>query len=582
MENRILILDESVASRIAAGEVIERPASIVKELVENSLDAGAARISVELEQGGTGLIRVSDDGCGMGKEDLVLSLQRHATSKIKSLEDLDTMKTMGFRGEALPSIAAVSHFSLVARQRQDGQGWRAIAEGGVITELSAVGAPPGAEATAARLFYNTPARLKFLKSEATELSHAADVVTRFCLSHPQVSFRLTHNGREVIHRPACSDLRSSLASLLGPSFLDLLLPVSLSLPWVGIEGFVSKPESSRATRTQQYFFVNSRWVRSRILLRAAEDAYRGNIPPRRYPILVLLLEVDGKLLDVNVHPTKSEVRFAREGEAFQAVRRAISQALESSDLSVSGSLSIPRAARAPAEATPPAPADQALVTQATGAAPSAAAHVATQMTLPSLKKTISLTALGQLRGTYILAESADGLVVVNQHRAHERILFDALQRDSEPGQRSAGPERQALVAAPAIGLSHREAAAIEQHLDDLQGLGFEIEPFGPGSFRLRAVPQVLARLDAEQLFRDIAEELATSPHGDLRQLTPHERLLASVVCHSAIRAGQAMSEPEMQKLLDELSETEKPFTCPHGAPVIMTISNFELDRKFNR
>jgi DNA mismatch repair protein MutL len=578
----IVILDESVASRIAAGEVIERPASIVKELVENSLDAGAARISVELEQGGTGLIRVTDDGCGMSKEDLVLSLQRHATSKIRSLEDLDTLKTMGFRGEALPSIAAVTHLSLVARQRQDGQGWRAVAEGGVVTELNPVGAPPGTEVAAARLFYNTPARLKFLKSEATELSHAADVVTRFCLSHPQVSFRLTHNGREVIHKPSCSDLRGSLASLMGPSFLDQLLPISLSLPWLGVEGFVSKPESSRATRTQQYFFVNSRWVRSRILLRAAEDAYRGNIPPRRYPILVLLLEVDGKLLDVNVHPTKSEVRFAREGEVFQAVRRAISQALESSDLSVSGSLVTPATAPSRAEAAVAQPLTTSPAEGRSAAVAPSDRQPTAQMTLPSLKKAISLTALGQLKGTYILAESPEGLVVVNQHRAHERVLFEALRRQSEGRQDSSGPERQALAAAPAVGLSHREAAAIEQHLDELQHLGFEIEPFGPASFRVRAVPQLLARLDAERLFRDIAEELAISPHGDLRQLTPQERLLASVVCHSAIRAGQAMSEPEMQKLLDDLSETEKPFTCPHGSPLIMTISNFELDRKFNR
>jgi DNA mismatch repair protein MutL len=574
----IVILDESVASRIAAGEVVERPASVVKELVENSLDAGAARISVEIEHGGVGLVRVTDDGCGMSKEDLVLSLQRHATSKIRSLEDLDTLKTMGFRGEALASIAAVSHLSLVARQREDAEGWRVVAEGGAITELSPVGAPPGTELTAARLFHNTPARLKFLKSEATELGHAADVAMRFCLSHPQVSFRLTHNGREVIHRPACSDLRSSLASLMGASFLDQLLPVSFTLPWLKIDGFVSRPESSRATRTQQYFFVNRRWVRSRILLRAAEDAYRGNLPPRRYPILILLLEVDGKLLDVNVHPTKSEVRFAREGEVFQAVRRAVAQALESSDLSVSGSLAAPRPAQAHTEGAPALHAWQAPAEQRHSSPPSAAAAAASQMTLPSLKKTIALTALGQLRGTYILAESQEGLVVVNQHRAHERILFEGLKRASE----AAPPEKQALVAAPAIGLSHREAAVIEQHLDDLKGLGFELEPFGSGSFRLRAVPQLLARLDAEQLVRDIAEELASAPHGDLRQLAPHERLLASVVCHSALRAGQAMSQPEMQKLLDDLSETEKPFTCPHGSPIIMTISNFELDRKFNR
>ncbi|UCH34280.1 MAG: DNA mismatch repair endonuclease MutL, partial [Armatimonadota bacterium] len=328
----IIILEQEVINQIAAGEVIERPASVVKELVENSLDAGATRISIDLGQGGRRLIRVTDDGCGMTREDAVLALQRHATSKINSADDLFSIRTLGFRGEALPSIAAVSYLRIVTRPRDETEATEISVRGGEVVDMRTVGAPPGTEVTVARLFYNTPARLKFLRSESSELSYMTDLVTRFSFSHPPVSFRLSHGEREVVHRPAADDLLSSVVALYGRDAAERLVPVDLRLPSIRVSGFVSRPDFTRSSRSHQAFFVNRRQVRNRTLTHAVEEPYRAALPRGRFPVAVLLVEIEPTLVDVNVHPAKAEVPFVRDCEVHEAVRRAVQTALEGTAL----------------------------------------------------------------------------------------------------------------------------------------------------------------------------------------------------------------------------------------------------------
>ena len=581
----IIILDESVANKIAAGEVVERPASVVKELVENAIDAEAGRITVEIEEGGRKLMRISDDGIGMSREDAVLALQRHATSKIRTAEDLQAIGTLGFRGEALPSIAAVSHLKLVTRRRDATEGVELTAEGGVISDLRAVGAPPGTEVSVAHLFYNTPARLKFLRRDSTEVAAIAEVMNAFALAHHLLSLRLTNNGREVFHRPASTEFSAAVASLLGRATLERLIPLELRLPFMAVKGYVSRPEESRASRAQQRLYVNRRHIRSRLLTHALEDAYGSLLPGGRFPMAVVLVEIDPQLVDVNVHPTKAEVRFSREAEVHSAVRRAVAEALAGAHLSREGVLSVagPRELGAAGPGPAPQPSSFAIPS-----IPPAPTQQWSQAGLPiDASSGLPLVPVGQLRTTFILAEGPEGLLVVDQHRAHERITYERLLQEQD----GAPIATQGLVSPATIELSHREAAVLEEHLDTLTRLGFEIEEFGPNAFAIRSVPALLARDDPAQLLRDLIEDLAALPHGPQpasaeasagKPELPRERALRTMACHAAIKAGQTLGLDEMTRLLGELRDTANPYACPHGDPILMTISNFELARKFNR
>jgi DNA mismatch repair protein MutL len=575
-ESRIHILEESVASKIAAGEVVERPASVVKELVENALDAEAGRVEVEVEEAGQRLIRVRDDGWGMTREEAVLALQRHSTSKIERAEDLGSIRTLGFRGEALPSIAAVSHLSLVTRARGSDSGTRLAAEGGVVKELEEVGAPEGTEVAVGRLFYNTPARLKFLRSKTSELAHIVELMAAFSFSHPEVSLRLSHEGREVMNRPGSSQLLPAVAAFLGRQNAEQLVAVELSLPWIAIAGYTSRPELSRATRSQERFFVNRRWVRSRLLSRALEEAYRTVLPGNRYPVAVMRLELAAEQVDVNVHPAKAEVRFLREGEVFQAVRRAASEALDRARLAPSAAISAP--GPFPARPETSAGAGAGMTLPAAGSAPG----VLSPAFEPAGRGgALVLTPLAQLRATFILADSEQGLLVVDQHRAHERVLFERFSA----GREEKRPESQALAIPATVHLGRAEADLLLQHVESLGELGLELEQFGADSFLVRRVPVALAKQDPAGVVRDLVEDLAAASlrgGGPTSLEVRRERARISLACRSAVKAGDALTAEEMGELLAELCRTSRPFTCPHGRPTVMTISNFELERRFHR
>lgn len=570
----IIILDESVASKIAAGEVIERPASVVKELTENALDAGARHIEVEVREAGRGLIRVTDDGSGMTREDAVLSLQRHATSKLRAADDLFNITTLGFRGEALPSIASVSHLTLITRTADSDSATRLVVVGGEVTELEEVGAPVGTQVSISKLFYNTPARLKFLRRDAAESAQIEDTVTRFLFSHHATAFRLRLEGRDLLQHPGSPDLRGAVVAAWGHELAEALLPVGAQGAGLSATGLISSPSLHRAGRSQQFIFVNHRWVRNRMLTHGLEEAYRGLIPEKRFPVAVLLVEVDPQAVDVNVHPTKAEVRLSREQEVHHLVINAARTALAGETA-------------APGLASPTAGASSGLVPTATSSAQPrdfgegwAGTIAAPSVFSPAFQAAggnLQLRPLAQLRDTYILAESRAGLLLVDQHRAQERILYERFT-EARLSQR---PPSQALLSPASVQMRAQEAAAITEQLEELKALGFEVEPFGSDAFLVRAVPAEFKNSTALELLHDLAEELcADSANRSLERR--REKLLITLSCRSAVKAGDRLSYEEMTELLRDLAATARPYTCPHGWPIVMTISHFEIDRKFNR
>ncbi len=619
---RIVVLPPDVASQIAAGEVVERPASVVKELIENSLDAGATRITIRVEEGGKKLIRVTDDGCGMDAEDAVLAFQRHATSKIKDADDLWRITTMGFRGEALPSIASVSHVELVTRPPTAEKGTRVVVEGGILQTVEPIGCPQGTTVTVKGLFFNTPARLKFLKAASTEFAHIAEVVSRYILAFPDVSFTLFHGDREILRHVPTGDERSAIAEVLGREIAQQLVPVHYHEPPYTVRGFVSPPTMSKPTRSHQWFFVNNRFVRNKTLAAAVSHAYHGFIPEGRQPIVVLFLDLPPELVDVNVHPAKIEVRFRKEAEVQAVVVRALREALVAGQVIPVASFQ-PRTKVESPESTltlrPPssqpiarsvqrdladfrtllrlrfgrieqttAPQVDAKTQQQNQPAPvvvtqsptpevSQPTSIAQPKTLPLVVRPVGLTPIKQLAATYILAENEQGdLFIVSQHRAHERVLFEQLIRRSEGGE----VLRQGLVVPFTLNLGQRQAAFVEANLRVLKQAGFELEPFGRNTFLVRTVPAVIAQRDYEQLLQDLIDELTAGEIPTTGELLFD--LLAGVACKAAIKAGDVLSFEEMQQLLDDLLSLENPTLCPHGQPIIIALTKSELDKRFER
>ncbi|MBI3921127.1 MAG: DNA mismatch repair endonuclease MutL [Armatimonadetes bacterium] len=595
MPNRVTVLEPDIANKIAAGEVIERPASVVKELVENAIDAGASQIEVHVEEGGRRRLEVRDDGCGMSPQDAVIAFQRHATSKIRSLEDLFHITTLGFRGEALPSIASIAQVELTSREQDSPVGLQLQIEGGVVTELTEVGCPVGTTFVVKNIFFNTPARLKFLKSEMTEMGHVTDLMSRFALSHHALSFLLTHNDQEVVRHAATPDLFASIVDVYGREVAREMVPVEYESPSLSIKGFVSKPTTTRASRNRQSFYVNGRYVRSRSLTHAIQQGYHGLLHGERFPFVVILLNLDPELVDANVHPTKIEVRFSHEGEIHNTVMKSVRQALLGAQLD----RTLPTTQPAPAT-SPPQPSQLNLATGPPAAlspghpytgAPLGLTESAPSLSRPFLEtssstsalspspapQTLRLRPLSQIRNTYILADSEEGLFIVNQHRAHERILCDqALAKV-----RRAPVEEQRLVIPLTVDLSHREALAVQENVDMIRALGFDVEPFGGDSFVVRSIPVLIAKQNYEQAFRDVVDELAHS--STLKHLdNKREALLTMMACRSAIKAGDFLREEEIHRLIQDLQHVENPYLCPHGQPIIISISHHELDKRFER
>lgn len=561
---QIRVLEQAVAERIAAGEVVERPASVVKELIENSLDAGATQVVVEVAGAGIDLIRVGDNGSGMDADDLRLSVRRFATSKIAAADDLQQVRTFGFRGEALPSIAAVSHLEITSAPAGAVEALRLRLTGGTAAREETAGAPAGTTVTVRRLFYNTPARRKFLKSPSREFALVVDTVNRLALAHPAVAFRLIHQGGEVVRYPAGRD-DDRMAAVLGPDTYERTEALHEVVGDLVISGRLGRPELARATRRHQYCFVNRRTVQSRMLTGAIEHAYHQLLPVGRFPIFAVFIDLSPDRVDVNVHPRKVEVRFDDDHQVFGAVSRAVRAALRAVPLIRTADT--PQIAVTPEAGLVPLPLSDA--TTFTG--------VAEPTVVSSTGRLPAMRLLGQLHGTYLLAQSDGGMVVIDQHAAHERVLYERLLRKRTRG---AG-DSQVLIAPVTVTLEPGDAGLVEAHGQALADLGFHLEPFGDRTVLIRAVPGGLDVSSPERLLRDLLAELAGGDR--LRSAQSHlERLTIATACHTAVRAGDRLNGEQMAMLLRDLAETDDPFTCFHGRPTMITIPLTDVDRWFLR
>jgi DNA mismatch repair protein MutL len=637
----IRTLDEQLVNRIAAGEVVERPASALKELIENALDAGAMRLEIEAEMGGRRLIRVRDDGIGMTRTDALHALQRHATSKIASDADLMRITTLGFRGEALPSIASISRMEILTRAFEEDTGTRIVVEGGEVKSVEEVGAPIGTTVTVRDLFYNVPARLKFLKTVPTELGHMIETVTRYAFAYPDVSFRLVHERQELIFTPGNGDLLTAAASIWGRETVQGMVSVDYERDGIRVWGLIAPPHQTRPTRQHQYFFVNLRPVRNKTLTAALDEAYKTLTPEKRYPACILLVGIDPRQVDVNVHPAKIEVRFQREQAVFEAVVNAIRAALLQHGMIPSA---LPPSASRGQTITPPRPPDaetiHQILMQRAGLAPTEAvgtpAHPETltdadgtaafpelhsaavetpaypetpanadpfvsarhavaptptpadetpplleteplQTThLPFAHLLDDLYILGQVRNTYIVASTRQGLVIIDQHVAHERVLYEQLCY-----RRGASPiPKQHLLTPETLQLSRRDALLLHEKLPELEAIGFELEPFGVDTYLIRAVPAAL-KGDPVQTLRDIIDELVELSVSK-RLPIAREQIWVTTSCKLAVKAGDPLSMPEMRKLIEDLARTENPYLCPHGRPITIVLTWHEIERKFKR
>jgi DNA mismatch repair protein MutL len=581
---RIRVLDETVANQIAAGEVVERPASVVKELVENALDAGSSRIGVELEGGGAGLVRVADDGCGMDGDDARLAFERHATSKVRSADDLRSISSFGFRGEALPSIASVSRTTLTTSTGGAAGGTRVRVVAGRTAAVEPAPHPRGTTVEVEALFHNAPARRKFLRSPATETAHVADLLARLAAGQPAVAFTLAGGGRSLAAWPAAPTFRERVAQIVGPEEAPALVPVDRRAGPVRVTGLASGPSVSRSTSRDQRLFVNARPIRDRRLLHAVQEAYATILPKGRYPVLHLFLEVPPDQVDVNVHPAKSEVRFLRAAAVHDLVREALREALGVSRpfyrLGGGGpALSEPVPAEAPRDGPPGHP-----VGPPTGAVPVAGPAgtrppgAAAGAVLPAgLFEVVPLAPLAQFRDSYILASAPDGLVIVDQHAAHERVLYERFL-----GQAGAGRvERQRLLFPVVIELSAAQGSAFQEAGAALADLGFGLTPFGDDVVRVEEVPALVATGRVEGLVRELLDEVLEWDRSEGVERLRH-RIVASAACHAAVTANHPLDPARMGQIVDDLLRTARPMTCPHGRPALLRLTLEQLEREFHR
>lgn len=552
---RIAVLPPAVADAIAAGEVVERPAAVVKELIENALDAAASRVAIQVREAGRSLIEVTDNGTGILGEDVALAFQRHATSKIAALDDLQAITTLGFRGEALASIAAVAEVELASRATGSGEGRRVLVRGGVLEKEGVVGMPPGTRVTVRRLFFNTPARFRFLKQPATETAVIARVAGELALGHPDTAFVLQVDGRQAIRTSGRGNLREAFAAIVGLEEAAAMLEVADG----PVSGLLSPPSLTRASRDHVVILVNGRRVHHRQLAFAVEQSYQGLKDPDRFPLAVLNLRVDPHEVDINVHPTKREVRFRDERWAFASIERACFRTLRQSpvyQLEVAPSGEVLQLRESAVISGPlwmtalPAAADDA------------------RPTLPPL------TYVGQLLHAYLVAEAKDAVVLVDQHAAHERVLFDAIWERLQRGSAASQP----LLVARVVELTPEQAASAQPHRDWLAQLGFEVEPFGERALRLRAAPAELPEGQAERTLVGLLDDLANDKPPEVRR----REAAALMACHAAVRFGDAMPVETAQALLQQLAATAEPISCPHGRPTTLILNDAQLRRLFRR
>jgi DNA mismatch repair protein MutL len=587
-------LPDHLINQIAAGEVIERPASVVKELVENSLDAGARAIEIDVEQGGVRLIRVRDDGSGIARDELPTAMARHATSKIASLEDLESVVSLGFRGEALPSIASVARVTLTASCDEAGTGWQLTAAGGVLSAGRPAPHPRGTTCEVRDLFYNTPARRKFLRTERTEFGHIEAIVRRLALAHEGVAFTLSHNQRAVFRIQPADDERARVqrvGQLLGDAFVAAAIRVDREAAGIAIAGWLALPTFSRSQPDMQHAFVNGRWVRDKVIMHAARQGYRDVLYHGRHPAYVIALSMDPARVDANAHPTKQEVRFRDSGSVHQFVQRTLESALAESRPGAGGADPVEAAAPggagarfAPREPRWTARSQDALGLLAGGGpAPAPATSPAPAVREPGHADEAESQgpplgyAIAQLHGIYLLAQNADGLIVVDMHAAHERITYERLKRDYE----NRAVVRQPLLVPLRLAVSQAEANLAERHDEAIRAAGIVLERGGPESLVVREVPALIGERGAEGLVRDMLSDLAE--HGTSERMTRvTDEMLATMACHHSVRANRRLTIPEMNALLRDMERTERADQCNHGRPTWTRLTLPELDRLFLR
>lgn len=610
---KINILPEQLCNQIAAGEVVERPASVVKELIENSLDAHATEIRVEVESGGKKLILVADDGHGMGREDLLLSLERHATSKISSEADLFRLGSLGFRGEALPSIASVSRMRLRSRLRDELAGNEVYLEGGVVKRCEEVGTPHGTTIDIRDLFFNTPARRKFLRRDETELSHISDIITKLALANPAVQFQLAHNGRVVLELYRHRQLRERVVAVFGRKLAPELLEFQpAAVDNLRLSGLLARPNVDRSNPSAVYTYINGRFVQDRTVRHALLEGYRGLLMKGRYPVAVIFLEIDPALVDVNVHPAKSEVRFRDQRLVHDFIVSSVRDCIredQTPDGVVHPWLATDPPHLAPSEAPSRPGTASAPALDRSAAVQESLANYARQMTAHEQRNRFAFPAtpprqavppaalsspqqltphnsagfftglkiIGQYRQSYLLCEDAGDLVVIDQHAAHERIGFEALRAQFNRGQ----IERQGLLVPVMIEFDHKGADLLNEYLPELERFGFEVEPFGGTTFAVKGTPSILHEADFEKLLLDLVAELDEAGGTEL-VMSAVEQVLVTIACHRVVRANQKLSEAEMSALLRQLDEVDFSKHCPHGRPVIHRLSGSDVERFFRR
>ncbi len=569
----IRVLDPEVVAQIAAGEVVERPASVVKELVENSLDAASTQIGIEVKGGGVSLIRISDNGVGIPSGELALVFQRYATSKIANLADLESISSLGFRGEALPSMAAVAEVDIVTGTSGESAGnYLSLKEGAVVDQGSQARAQ-GTTVTVRNLFRNVPARLKFLKSSATENSHIANTVSQYALAFPEVKFTLSLDGRTTLRTPGSGQLIDSLIEVYGLEVARNMLEVGrqdgewqseVTASSLLVTGMVGSPTINRANRGYLSFFVNRRWINSRLLAWAVEEAYHGLLMTGRHPVAIINIALPGKEIDINIHPAKSEVKFQNERPVFSAVQKAVRRAL----IELAPAPKIEEIATA--YTAPSAPGRTLWTSAGAGHSPATESPVASPTLAFSLP---ALRLLGQLSNSYIVAEGPDGLYLIDQHAAHERILFEEIKHQVSHQE----IEVQGLLEPVTLEVNPKEDTVLKAYYENLTEFGFSLEPFGDRTYLVRAVPALLHDKDWGGVLRELWDSLLEKDKGDWI-----EKIAISIACHSAVRAGQGLTDDEMRQLIRQLEQTAIPNTCPHGRPTMIHLSAGQLEREFGR
>ncbi len=579
-DSRIILLDDHLISKIAAGEVIERPASVIKELTENSIDAGATQITVEIEDGGKKLIRITDNGTGMTKKEAQLALMRHATSKIKDESDLSSIHTLGFRGEALASIVSVSRFSLKTKTKDSTTGTEITQDGAEERTIKDIGIPEGTTITVKDLFFNTPARQKYLKSSSTELGNIIDVITSYTLIYPQIHFKLISNANTLFTSPKTHDMQANIATIYGKDIAEDMLKISYDKS-IKIAGYISKPSLTRAGKRHQSIYVNKRHIKNKLITRAVYDAYHTYLTIGRHPIFIISIDIDPKIIDVNVHPAKTEIRIEKENDLYEAVYSAVKSSLEKSDLipevkdnTVQKKIPLPYTRPAPPKTqyspakTPPAYTPKI--------APRQLMIKETEKDI-TFQKLPNMQIICQIASSYIIAESESSMYMIDQHAAHERINYEKLKKtkDNRPN------ESQALLNPKIIELSQKDAAILDEKKELLKATGFDIEPYSDNSFSVRAIPVILGKQYSESNVTDVITDII-----EASKITNIDNLKDSIIkmiaCKASIKAGDKLTDKQMLDLLKELETCDAPYTCPHGRPTIIEISFKEIEKRFKR